>query len=92
MRQGRLVHGSVRTEMNLPGFGYGYTLAALVRSHQSTSAGSFGLVRPAWIKYPLLPALGDTAFVLIYPRGDAIDKVLYCLLEHKGEYTTERDF
>ena len=24
---------------------------ALVRSHQSTSAGSFGLVRPAWIRY-----------------------------------------
>ena len=31
---------------------WSYTLAgALVRSHQSTSAGSFGLVRPAWIKY-----------------------------------------
>ena len=25
--------------------------SALVRSHQSTSAGSFGLVRPAWITY-----------------------------------------
>ena len=25
--------------------------SALVRSHQSTSADSFGLVRPAWIEY-----------------------------------------
>ena len=25
--------------------------SALVRSHQSTSAGSFGLVRPTWIRY-----------------------------------------
>ena len=27
------------------------TYSALVRSHQSTSADSFGLVRPAWIEY-----------------------------------------
>ena len=49
--------------------------SALVRSHQSTSAGSFGLVRPAWIRYtrsavpqdveggsPDLPARRDARF------------------------------
>ena len=34
-----------------PSYGYGYIHGPSVRSHQSTSAGSFGLVRPAWIRY-----------------------------------------